>query len=68
MRNRYRIVSDNYLGYEVQIKFWYFPFMWFQCHGEHLPANTFPNVTAAEDYAKKHASKLRVVKNLGKLP
>lgn len=68
MRNSYRIVRDNYLRYEVQIKFWYFPFMWFQCYDDHLPTNTFPNLNAAEAYAKKHANKICVVKNLGKLP
>lgn len=30
MKNKYRIVADNYLGYEVQIKYWYWPFCWSQ--------------------------------------
>ena len=30
MKNKYRIVSDNFQGFEVQIKRWWFPF-WFQC-------------------------------------
>jgi len=30
MKNKYRIVSDSYGGYEGQVKYWWFPFMWFQ--------------------------------------
>lgn len=51
---RYRIVTDNYCGFEVQVKRWWCPF-WVQCHGEHGPANTWPSVEKAEEFAKRHA-------------
>lgn len=31
-RKRYRIVTDNYAGYEVQVKLWFWPF-WLQLWG-----------------------------------
>lgn len=33
MRNRYRIVRDAYAGYEVQVKYWFFPVIWIQING-----------------------------------
>jgi hypothetical protein len=54
---KYRIVSDQYLGYEVQIWKIYWPF-WIQCDF----CNTFISITAAENFAKGHA-KIKV-KNL----
>ena len=53
MKNRYRIVKDAYLGYEVQIKYWFFPFIWFMAG-----VNTFANVERAEEYAKTHHKKV----------
>lgn len=38
MKNRYRIVSDRYLGYEVQVKYWFFPIMWIQINGTNTSA------------------------------
>jgi hypothetical protein len=32
-KRQYRIVTDNYNGFEVQKKLWYFPF-WFQIRDE----------------------------------
>lgn len=29
-KNKYRIVTDDYSGYEAQIKYWWFPFFWLQ--------------------------------------
>jgi hypothetical protein len=29
-KKRYRIVTDRYLGYEVQVKHWWWP--WWVCH------------------------------------
>ena len=45
-KNRYRIVRDNYLGYEVQVKSWWLPF-WRQGI-----TNTHDSVEKAERYAK----------------
>ena len=32
-KNKYRVVTDNYAGYESQIKYWWFPFIWVQVGG-----------------------------------
>ena len=49
-KNKYRIVIDNYLGYEVQIKKWWFPFIWIQCSG----INTFSSVEKCEAFIANH--------------
>lgn len=67
MQNRYRIVRDMIGGYQVQIKYWYFPFIWFECNGN-FEGNTFISLATAEKFAVKHATNGSVVKNLGKLP
>lgn len=58
LRNRYRIVTDAYCGYEVQIKRWWFPFCWLQCGA----CNTHVSVDKAREYAKRQES--RVVEEL----
>jgi hypothetical protein len=51
MKNSFRIVADNYAGYEVQIKYWWFPFKWFQKWSESdTPINTFITIDAAKDW------------------
>jgi len=59
MKNRYRIVADNFRGYEVQIWRWWWPF-WVE-----LGHNTFCTVEEAEVWAK--SQKQPVVKYLGTL-
>ena len=54
-KNRYRIVRDRFLGYETQVKKWWFPFMWFQCYG----TNSHPTREMARECAETH--KKRVV-------
>lgn len=54
----YRIVTDNYSGYEVQEWRWWWPF-WVQCGR----VNTHPTVERAEMYANRISGK--VVKRLG---
>lgn len=44
---KFRIVADNWAGYEVQHKYWWWPF-WIQTGG----TNTFPTVEMAERWAK----------------
>lgn len=44
-----RIVADMYLGYEVQIKRWYWPF-WRMANF----SNTFSSVEKATEFANKH--------------
>lgn len=50
MKNKYRIVRDNYAGYEVQIKRWWLP-VWLQLGF----SNTHCSIERAEAYARVHA-------------
>lgn len=71
MLAEYRIVTDNFAGFEVQIRTWWWPF-WTQCDF----INTRPSVESAEQFAIEHAkarsrsrsrSRRRVVKVLGRI-
>lgn len=59
-KTKYRIVTDDYLGFEAQYKIWWFPF-WFQCS-----INTRRTVKESEDYIailrKPKPPKCKVVK------
>lgn len=55
----YRIVQDSYLGYEVQIRRWWWPF-WIQPQ-----TNTHFSIERAERWAKAHAK--GTLKYLGRL-
>ena len=57
---KYRIVSDNYLGYEVQCWRIWMPF-WLQCRGPSGPANTHPSIGKAREYARRHSEQGRVI-------
>lgn len=58
--SRYRIVRDDYAGYEVQRKVWWWPF-W--CQVSHLAGvNTWPTLESAERYARR--CMCRVVKEV----
>lgn len=48
MKKKYRIVSDNYNGYECQIKYPFLPF-WFQ-----LSINTHPHILEALSFIKSY--------------
>lgn len=50
MKNKYRIVTDKYAGFEVQIKYGWLPFLWFQCNG----TNTHVSIEKAKEYIAKH--------------
>jgi hypothetical protein len=56
MRNRYRIVRDNHCGFEAQVRFWWFPFAWFQLatSGRGLGTNTCSSVAEARAVAVAH--------------
>lgn len=51
LKNKYRVVRDNYAGYEAQVKFWWFPICWFQIQG----TNTSWSVERAEGICHRHA-------------
>lgn len=56
MKNQYRIVTDTYSGFEAQIRYWFFPFCWFQLDklGRGLGTNTNTTVREAEDVVRAH--------------
>ena len=65
-KNRYRIVTDKYLGYEVQIRKWWWPF-WIGLSEPGGPLNTWASIRHARLYALRHAFKGKVVENLEQL-
>jgi hypothetical protein len=52
MKNKYRIVSDGYAGYEAQVKRWWLPF-WVQIGF----TNTSSSVERARVVCDNHANK-----------
>lgn len=52
MKNKYRIVTDNYAGYEVQIKYWWWPFNYWR-----FGINTFVSVDQAKAFIRLIKSK-----------
>ena len=69
--SQYRVVRDNYAGFEVQIKRWWLP-IWLQIGGRYTAiTNTHGSLEAAEKYAEEYASGVRrgrEIKYLGSLP
>lgn len=52
-KTKYRVVTDNYAGYEVQYKLWWWPF-WIQASdSEGRIVNTFFTLEEATKYAKE---------------
>ena len=72
MTNEYRVVTDRYNGFEVQIRRWWLP-IWFQCWRPGYITNTFCTLEEAETFALEHAAGTTkkvgdTVKSLGHLP
>ena len=61
MNNEYRIVADRWLGFETQIRRWWFP-IWMQVGW----TNTHRTEEGAELFARRHASPK--INYLGRLP
>lgn len=63
-KNKYRVVQDNYAGFEAQVKFWWFPVQWWQlCRsGRGVGTNTSPNLHEAESLCRAHARKSTIYK------
>lgn len=59
---KYRIVTDNYLGYEVQQWSWYWPF-WIQTNH----TNTHATEEVAEQWIRLYVRQGTVVRKLGTL-
>lgn len=52
LKNKYRIVTDQYNGYEAQVKFWWFPIIWWQMHNYGGITNTFSSIYGAKQFIK----------------
>ena len=50
-RVKYRVVTDDWLGYEVQKKLWYFPFWYI------IGVNTHRTIYDAENFIEEHKKK-----------
>lgn len=63
-KNKYRVVQDNYAGFEAQVKFWWFPVCWWQlCEsGRARGTNTYPTLQEAENLCRVHARKSTIYK------
>jgi len=56
MKKYYRIVRDDWCGYEVQRWRWWWPF-WIQCWSTRGPTNTHSSIQQAKDFIDRHSSK-----------
>lgn len=63
-KNKFRIVEDNWSGYEVQIKFWWFPFAWLQVDYNLgiFGTNTFSTIEEARGFIVKTKTKTKTPK------
>ena len=48
--NCYRVVSDTFGGYEAQVKFWWFPFYWFEMIEKGYMSNTWRTLEEAQNF------------------
>ena len=62
-KNKYRIVRDNYAGYEAQYQPWWFPFVWFQIEYDGSMVNTSFTIERAEEICRTHAMNGQTVKD-----
>ena len=53
-KTRYRIVADNYDGYEAQVKYWFFPLLWLEVG----LSNTSSSIEGAERVIDIHKNKV----------
>jgi hypothetical protein len=54
MKN-YRVIKDNFLGYEAQVRYVWFPFIWFQMN-EFFWINTWPSSEHAIHFIQQKKS------------
>lgn len=61
MKNYYRIVTDCFAGFRVQIKYWWLPFLWFQ-KWKYKNINTFENLIDARNWIDAGCPKDKIYK------
>jgi hypothetical protein len=62
MKNKYRVVSDEYFGFEVQINFWWLPGFWFQCFSANGLGNSHDSLNKAKKFIENR--KVRKIKKI----
>lgn len=50
---KYRVIRDNFSGYEAQVRYWFFPF-WLECFG----TNTTSSLEGSKKVIENHKSKV----------
>lgn len=61
MKNKYRIVKYSChrgTGVSAQVKFWWFPFIWFEMWERGRTFNVWPTVEECEDFIKNGSRKI----------
>jgi hypothetical protein len=53
MKNSYRVVSDNFEGFEAQVKYWWFPFIWIQIPRSIYNGNTHRTLGEAIEFIEE---------------
>ena len=53
-KNKYRIIRDDYKGFEAQVKYWFFPFVWVEIGDKGWSSNTSCHLSEAEEVVKRH--------------
>lgn len=53
MKNKYRVARDNYAGFEAQVKYWYFPFYWFEVNFVNTRCTLDGSIAVIESHKKK---------------
>jgi len=61
MKNKYRIVTDSYLGYEIQKRYWWFPFMYFQMESLSFRGNSYRTISEAASAICRDMKRSKVV-------
>lgn len=56
-QRRYRIVTDNYHGFEVQSLVWYFPF-WLECDCDN-GGNSHYSIERAKEYMNRQIANVK---------
>lgn len=55
-KRRYRIIKDNYLGYEVQSRMWFLP-IWIECSSEMgIMTNTYRSIEEAKEFIQNRVN------------
>ncbi|KAA6438830.1 hypothetical protein FEM33_15535 [Dyadobacter flavalbus] len=54
LKNKYRVVEDEFNGFEAQVKYWFYPFQWFEINGN----NSSRSLERAKKIIEAHKQKV----------